>query len=155
MKINIGLADQERKEIADGLIRVLADTYAVYLKAQYFHWNVTGVSFQSMHLLFESIYTSLAEAVDAIAEHIRILGHRAPGSFSEFAKITTVKEETDVPPAKDMVAQLLDDQEAIVRYCRDLIGKAEAVNDAATVDLLTKRLESHEKSIWMLRSTLE
>jgi len=155
MKINIGLSDQERKESADALSRLLADTYAVYLKTQNFHWNVTGSMFRGLHLLFEGLYESLAEAVDEIAERIRVLGFRAPASFSEFSKLTSVKEETEVPPGKDMVAQLLDDQEAIVRYCREILSKAETANDAGTVDLLTSRIATHEKSIWMLRSMLE
>ncbi len=152
MKIDIGIEESQRKKIAEGLSRVLADTYALYLKTHAFHWNVTGPQFQTLHTLFETQYTELAVAVDDIAERIRALGVFAPGSYSQFAKLSTVKEETGVPSAEDMIKQLVQDNEAVVRAARAVLPVAEAGQDEASVDLLVGRMRIHEKTAWMLRS---
>lgn len=152
MKIDIGIEESQRKKIAEGLSRVLADTYALYLKTHAFHWNVTGPQFQALHGLFETQYTELAVAVDDIAERIRALGVFAPGSYSQFARLSSVKEETGVPAATDMVKQLVQDNEAVVRTARSVMPIAEEGNDEASVDLLVGRMRIHEKTAWMLRS---
>jgi len=154
-KIDIGIAADDRAAIADGLSRVLADSYTLYLKTHNFHWNVTGPMFNTLHLMFEQQYTELALAVDLIAERIRALGHPAPGSYSQYAKLSTVKEETGVPDANDMIRQLVDGQEAVVRTARNAFSVAEKANDQPTADLLTQRMQTHEKNAWMLRSMLE
>jgi starvation-inducible DNA-binding protein len=155
MKIDIGLDDQTRKTIADGLSHLLADSYTLYLKTHNFHWNVTGPMFNSLHLLFETQYMELATAVDEIAERIRALGFPAPASYAQYARLSSVKEETGVPSAQDMIRQLVVAQETVVRTARNVIVKAEEANDAPTVDLITRRMEIHEKNAWMLRSLLE
>lgn len=152
MKIDIGIEESQRKKIAEGLSRVLADTYALYLKTHAFHWNVTGPQFQTLHTLFETQYTELAVAVDDIAERIRALGVFAPGSYSQFAKLATVTEETGVPASVDMIKQLVQDNEAVVRTARAVLPIAEEGNDEASVDLLVGRMRIHEKTAWMLRS---
>jgi starvation-inducible DNA-binding protein len=152
MKIDIGIEESQRKKIAEGLSRVLADTYALYLKTHAFHWNVTGPQFQTLHTLFETHYTELAVAVDDIAERIRALGVFAPGSYSQFAKLATVTEETGVPASVDMIKQLVQDNEAVVRTARAVLPIAEEGNDEASVDLLVGRMRIHEKTAWMLRS---
>lgn len=154
MKINIGLHDKDRKDIANGLARALADTYVLYLKTQNFHWNVTGPHFHDLHLLFESQYEELAEAVDLLAERIRALGFPTPASFAQFSQLTSIKEEQGVPPANDMVKQLLHDHEKVIKTLYDVIAKPEAANDVSTVDLYTIRLTAHTKAAWMLRSIL-
>lgn len=154
MKIDIGIEESQRKKIAEGLSRVLADTYALYLKTHAFHWNVTGPQFQTLHTLFETQYTELAVAVDDIAERIRALGVFAPGSYSQFGKLSSVKEETGVPKAEDMLKQLVQDNEAVVRTARSVLPTAEEGHDEASVDLLVGRMRIHEKTAWMLRSMI-
>ena len=155
MNIDMGISQQHREEIAAGLSRVLADTYTLYLKTHNFHWNVTGPMFQTLHLMFETQYTELALAVDAIAERIRSLGFPAPGTYKQYASLSSIKEEEGIPPAKDMIRLLVEGQEAVVRTARSLYATAEAANDEATADLLTQRIQLHEKTAWMLRSLLE
>ena len=152
MKIDIGIDDRSRKEIAAGLSRLLADTYTLYLKTHNFHWNVTGPMFNTLHLMFEQQYTELATAVDEIAERIRALGEPAPGSYSQYAELSSILEETGVPSAEDMIRQLVADQEAVVRTARSVFPAAEAASDEPTADLLTQRMQVHEKTAWMLRS---
>jgi starvation-inducible DNA-binding protein len=154
-KIDIGIAEKERAEIADGLSRLLADTYTLYLKTHNFHWNVTGPMFQTLHLMFEQQYNELALAVDLIAERIRALGVPAPGSYREFGKLTSIAESEGVTSARDMIRQLVDGQEAVVRTARSVFPVAEKSNDQPTADLLTQRMQIHEKNAWMLRSLLE
>jgi starvation-inducible DNA-binding protein len=154
-EIEIGIAPSDRQSIADGLSTLLADTYALYLKTQSFHWNVTGPMFRALHGMFEEQYTELAGAVDEIAERIRALGHHAPGSFSQFMKRTTVEEETGVPAAEQMVRQLVIGHEAAVRTARNAFAVAEEAEDQVTQDLLTERMQVHEKTAWMLRSLLQ
>lgn len=152
--VNIGISEQDRKDIAEGLSRLLADTYTLYLKTHYFHWNVTGPMFQSLHLMFETEYTELALAVDLIAERIRTLGYPAPGSYSEYAELSSIKETRDVPSAEDMIRLLVEGNEAVVRTARSIFPAAERANDESTADLLTERMSVHEKTAWMLRSIL-
>ena len=154
-EIDIGIAEQDRAQIAKGLARLLADTYTLYLQTHNFHWNVTGPMFNTLHLMFEAQYNELALAVDLIAERIRALGFPAPGSYAMFAKLTAVQEETGVPGANDMIRQLVDGQETVARTARQAFPTAEAAGDQATMDLLTQRLQVHEKTAWMLRSLLE
>ena len=151
---NIGLSKKQRKQIADGLSHLLADTYTLYLKTHNFHWNVTGPMFNSLHLMFETQYTELALAVDLIAERIRALDMPAPGSYSQFAKLSSIKEETAVPDWKEMVKQLVEGQEAVVRTARKLFPLVDAAHDEPTADLLTQRMQLHEKNAWMLRALL-
>ncbi len=155
MPINIGIEENARKDIADGLSRLLADTYTLYLKTHNFHWNVTGPMFQTLHLMFETQYTELALAVDLIAERIRALGFPAPGSYSEYARLSSIPEATGVPKAEEMIRQLVEGQEAVARTARSIFATVEQVNDEPTADLLTQRLQVHEKAAWMLRSLLE
>ena len=152
--INIGIDESARIKIADGLARLLADTYTLYLKTHNFHWNVTGPQFNTLHTMFETQYTELALAVDEIAERIRALGLPAPGSYAQFAKLTAMREESGVPDANQMVAQLVEGQELVVRTARSVFPVAEAANDEPTVDLLTQRMQVHEKTAWMLRSMI-
>lgn len=140
--------------IVTGLNKLLADTYTLYLKTHNFHWNVTGPHFSSLHLMFEGQYTELALAVDAIAERIRTLGFPAPGSYAAFAKLTTIREEPGVPVANDMVAALAADQETIARSIQTLWPAVDDAGDQGTLDLLTQRLSIHEKTAWMLKSSL-
>ena len=153
--VNIGISESDRAEIAKGLSRLLADTYTLYLKTHYFHWNVTGPLFNSLHLMFETQYTELALAVDAIAERIRTLGYPAPGSYSEFSELTSIPETRDVPEAEEMVRLLVEGNEAVVRTARSIFPTAERANDESTADLLTERMSIHEKTAWMLRSNLQ
>lgn len=155
MRIDIGIDEMDRKAIASGLSRLLADTYSLYLKTHYFHWNVTGPMFQTLHLMFETQYNELALAVDAIAERIRSLGEPAPGTYREFAKLSSIAESDGVPKAREMIAELVQAQEAVVRTARSVFPAAEAAYDEATADLLTQRIQLHEKTAWMLRSLLE
>jgi starvation-inducible DNA-binding protein len=155
MQLNTGISGEHRQKIVEGLEILLADSYTLYLKTHNFHWNVTGPMFQALHVLFENQYTELALAVDEIAERIRALGHFAPGSYAQFMKHTSIKEETTVPPAKEMILQLLEGQEIIIRTARKACTYVEESNDQATMDLLTRRIETHEKNAWMLRSLLE
>jgi starvation-inducible DNA-binding protein len=154
-QIDLGIAPAQRKAIAEGLAKVLADTYTLYLKTHNFHWNVTGPMFQTLHLMFEQQYNELALAVDLVAERIRALGHPAPGSYAQFSKLSSVAEETGVPRAEDMIRQLVEGQEALVRTARNVFATAEKASDQVTIDLLTQRMQVHEKTAWMLRSLLE
>jgi starvation-inducible DNA-binding protein len=155
MQVDIGIDADTRQEIADGLSRLLADTYTLYLKTHYFHWNVTGPMFQTLHLMFETQYTELALAVDLIAERIRALGFPAPGSYTQYAKLSSIPETTSVPKATEMIKLLVEGQEAVCRTARSIYAVAGKVNDEATADLLTQRLQLHEKTAWMLRSLLD
>lgn len=155
MKIDIGIPEQNRQKIAKGLSHLLADSYTLYLKTHNYHWNVTGKMFQTLHLMFEAQYTELATAVDVIAERIRSLGVYAPGSYTQFKELATVKEETSVPKAEDMVRDLVVGHETVARTARSIFEEAEQGKDEATADLLTQRIQLHEKTAWMLRSLLE
>jgi starvation-inducible DNA-binding protein len=155
LPINLGIPEASRKEIAEGLSRLLADTYSLYLKTHNFHWNVTGPMFQTLHLMFETQYTELALAVDLIAERIRALGFPAPGTYSDYAKLSSIEETPGVPKAQDMIRLLVEGQEAVARTARSIFPVADQVNDEPTADLLTQRLQVHEKTAWMLRSLLE
>ncbi len=154
-RIDMGIKPAQRKALAEGLSKVLADSYTLYLKTHYFHWNVTGPMFQTLHLMFEQQYTELALAVDLVAERIRALGHTAPGSYAQFSKLSSIPEETGVPRAKDMIRRLVQGQEAVVRTARGVLAVAEKASDQVTLDLLTQRMQVHEKTAWMLRSLLE
>ncbi len=154
MAIDIGIAATDRKTIAKGLSRLLADTYTLYLKTHNYHWNVTGPLFNTLHLMFEQQYTEMATAVDEIAERIRALGVPAPGSYAQFAKLTSIKEEAGVPAANEMIRRLVAGQEAVVRTARGVFPAAEKAQDAPTADLLARRMQIHEKNAWMLRSML-
>jgi starvation-inducible DNA-binding protein len=153
-KIDIGIAENERKAIAEGLSHLLADTHTLYLKTHNFHWNVTGPMFNTLHLMFETQYTELALAVDLIAERIRALGFPAPGSYGQYAKLSSIKEEDGVPAANEMIRQLVAGQEAVVRTARKVFPTVDKANDEPTADLLTQRMQVHEKNAWMLRSLL-
>ena len=152
--VNIGISDKDRKKIAEGLSRLLADTYTLYLKTHNFHWNVTGPMFNTLHLMFETQYNELALAVDAIAERIRALGYPAPGTYKEYAKLSSIAEEEGVPEANDMIRKLVEGQEAVVRTARSLFPVIDAAGDEPSADLLTQRMQTHEKTAWMLRSLL-
>jgi starvation-inducible DNA-binding protein len=154
MDIDIGISKKDRKTIAEGLSKLLADTYTLYLKTHNFHWNVEGPMFNTLHLMFETQYNELALAVDAIAERIRALGHPAPGSYAAYSKLSTIKEETGVPKAEDMIKQLVEGQESVARTARAVFPSAEKAGDEPTADLLTQRLQIHEKTAWMLRALL-
>ncbi len=153
--IDIGISEADRKQIADGLSRLLADTYTLYLKTHNFHWNVTGPQFNTLHQMFEQQYTELATAVDEIAERIRALGFPAPGSYAQFGALSSIDEESGVPSAEQMLAQLARDQEIVVRTAREVFPFADTASDEPTADLLTQRMQIHEKTAWMLRSMLE
>lgn len=155
MSIDIGISEQDRERIADGLARLLADSYTLYLKTHNYHWNVKGPMFNTLHLMFETQYTELALAVDAIAERIRSLGFPAPGSYKAFAGLTSIEEADGVPSAEEMIRQLVAGQEAVVRTARGLAPVVGEANDEPTADLLTQRMQVHEKNAWMLRSLLE
>ncbi len=152
--IDIGIAAQDRTAIAEGLSRVLADSYTLYLKTHNYHWNVTGPMFNTLHLMFEQQYTELALAVDQIAERIRALGHRAPGSYREYAALTVIPEDTGEADAETMIRRLLEGQEALVRTAREVFPLADEAHDEPSADLLTQRMQVHEKNAWMLRSML-
>ena len=155
MKIDIGIGEKDRQKIADGLSRLLADSYTLYLKTHNFHWNVTGPMFQTLHLMFMGQYTELWNALDLIAERIRSLGYPAPGSYKQFVALSSIPEEEGVPKAKDMIRQLVAGQEAVTRTAREVFRIVEKANDQPTADLLTQRLTVHEQTAWMLRSLLE
>ena len=141
--------------VAQAASRLLADSYTLYLKTHNFHWNVTGPMFSTLHTLFETEYMELALAVDEIAERIRAVGEYAPGSYSAFSKLATVKESDEVPKATEMIRELVGDQEKVVTSARKLVEAAEAAGDQASADLGVRRIEVHEKNAWMLRSHLE
>jgi starvation-inducible DNA-binding protein len=153
--LDIGIGKEERKKIVAGLSALLADSYSLYLMTHNFHWNVTGPQFNSLHLMFMTQYTEQWTALDLIAERIRALGHPAPGTYREFSKLTSIKEVEGVPNADDMVRHLVMAQEATARTARKLFPVVNEANDQPTADLLTQRLEVHEKTAWMLRSTLQ
>ncbi len=151
--MDIGIKEQDRKNIAQGLSHLLADTYTLYLKTHYFHWNVTGPMFNTLHLMFETQYNELALAVDLVAERIRALDVYAPGTYREFSKLASIKESEAIPKAQDMIAELVSGHEAVCRTARSVFPSADAASDEATADLLTQRLQVHEKTAWMLRAT--
>ena len=153
--MDIGINEKDRKKIAAGLSHLLADTYTLYLKTHYFHWNVTGPMFQTLHLMFEQQYTELALAVDLVAERIRALDVYAPGTYRDFVKLASIKESESVPKAQDMSRELVTGHEAVVRTARAVFPAVEKAADEASADLLTQRLQLHEKTAWMLRSLLE
>ena len=153
--IDIGIGAGERKKIAQGLSALLADSYSLYLMTHNFHWNVTGPQFNTLHQMFMAQYTEQWNALDMIAERIRALGHPAPGTYKEFVKLASIKEVEGVPKATDMIRHLVAAQEATARTARELFPLVDAANDQPTADLLTQRLEVHEKTAWMLRSLLE
>jgi len=155
VNIDIGISEKDRAEIAEGLGKMLADSYGLYLKTHNFHWNVTGPMFETLHLMFEAQYNELALAVDAVAERIRALGFPAPATYSEFARLSSVAETVGVPRAEEMVRLLIEGQEAVVRTARSLLPLTERAFDVATADLLTQRIQLHEKTAWMLRSLLQ
>jgi starvation-inducible DNA-binding protein len=152
--IDIGISETDRQAITDGLARLLADTYTLYLKTHNYHWNVTGPMFQTLHLMFETQYSELALAVDLIAERIRALGAPAPGSYREFGTLSAVPEDDDHPDANEMIRRLVAGQETVARTARSLFPIVEQAHDEPTADLLTQRLQVHEKTAWMLRSLL-
>ena len=155
MNINIGLDEAKREEIAGGLSRVLADTYTLYLKTHNFHWNVTGPMFQTLHLMFEAHYNELALAVDLVAERIRALGFPAPGTYKLFTALSAIQEEDGVPKAQEMIRKLVEAHETVARTARQVFKAADDASDQPTCDLLTQRMQVHEKTAWMLRSMLE
>ncbi len=156
-KIHIGISDKDRRKVADGLAYFLADSYTLYLKTHNFHWNVTGSMFNSLHTMFMTQYTEEWAALDDIAERIRALGYKAPGSYAEFAGMSSIKEQSgaDAPDWKEMVQQLVDGNESVCRTARKVLEQANDAKDDPTADLLTQRLNTHEKYAWMLRSLLE
>jgi starvation-inducible DNA-binding protein len=155
MEVDIGIDAKQREKIAQGLSRLLADTYTLYLKTHNFHWNVTGPMFNTLHLMFETQYNELALAVDVVAERIRALGFPAPGSYREFGRLASIPENEGSPDATEMIRQLVVGQEAVVRTARSVFPDAESAGDQPTADLLTQRMQVHEKNAWMLRSLLE
>jgi len=150
--IDIGISNEDRAKIAEGLSRLLADSYTLYLKTHNFHWNVTGPMFNTLHLMFETQYTELALAVDLIAERIRALGYPAPGTYAEFARLSSIKDAQGVPKAEDMIRELVAGQEAVVRTARAVFATVEGASDEPSADLLTQRMQVHEKNAWMLRA---
>ena len=155
MEINAGIPAEQRGAIVQGLSRLLADTYVLYLKTHSFHWNVEGPMFQTLHQMFMDQYTETWNAIDLIAERIRSLGEYAPGTYREYARLTRIKETEGVPRAEEMVKLLIEGQEAVVRTAREALSVADESNDQPTLDLLTQRMQVHEKNAWMLRSLLK
>ena len=155
MEMDTGISTEQRRAIAQGLSKLLADTYVVYLKTHNFHWNVEGPMFQTLHQMFMEQYTETWNAIDLIAERIRSLGEYAPGTYKEYSKLTRIKETDGVPRAEQMVQLLIEGQEAIVRTARELLPIADDAGDEPTLDLLTQRMQVHEKNAWMLRSLLK
>jgi starvation-inducible DNA-binding protein len=153
--MDTGITVKQRVAIAHGLSKLLADTYVVYLKTHNFHWNVEGPMFQTLHQMFMEQYTETWNAIDLIAERIRSLGEYAPGTYKEYAKLMRIKETDGVPRAEEMVKLLIEGQEAIVRTAREVLPIADQANDEPTLDLLTQRMQIHEKNAWMLRSLLK
>ena len=153
--IDIGIQENDRKQIAAGLSKFLADTYTVYMKTHNFHWNVTGPMFQTLHLMFEQHYNELWAAVDLIAERIRALGSVAPGTYAEFAELASIKEQKGNIKAEEMIRSLVEGHEAVIRTARSIFPLAEKAQDQVTLDLLTQRMQVHEKTAWMLRSLLQ
>jgi starvation-inducible DNA-binding protein len=155
MEIDIGIDKKDRKAIADGLSHLLADTYTLYLKTHNYHWNVTGPMFQTLHLMFQTQYTEMWQAVDLVAERIRTLGYAAPGTYKAFAKLATIKEEEGVPAAIQMIKNLVKGHEQVAKTARSILPVVDKASDEPTADLLTQRLQLHEKTAWMLRSLLD
>lgn len=153
-KIDIGIDEGERAAIASALSRLLADSYTLYLKTHNYHWNVTGPMFQTLHVMFQTQYTEMWQALDVIAERIRALGFTAPGSYREFTALSTIAEVDGVPTAEEMIRDLVAGQEAVVRTARAAFKVADSASDEPTCDILTQRLQIHEKNAWMLRSLL-
>lgn len=153
--MNIGITEKDRNKIAKSLSHLLADTFTLYLKTHYYHWNVTGLQFRTLHLMFEEQYNELWLATDQIAERIRSLDVFAPGTYKEFTKLTSIKEPDKVPNAQEMIKSLIEGHEVVVRTARGLVPVADAAKDEVTTDLATQRLQEHEKTAWMLRSLLE
>ena len=153
--MDIGITKKDREKIADGLSRLLADSFTLYLKTHNFHWNVTGPMFNTLHVMFMGQYTELWTALDEIAERIRALGFPAPGTYREFAKLTVIKESEGKVSAEDMIRQLVAGQEAVVKTARSIFPAVDKAADEPTADLLTQRMQIHEKNAWMLRSLLE
>lgn len=154
MEINIGISEPNRKKVAGGLSKLLADSYILYLKTHNFHWNVEGPMFNTLHLMFMTQYTELWNALDLIAERIRALGEYAPGSYKQYTALTSLSESDKVPGAMGMIEQLLEGHEAVARTARGIFPSAEEAGDEASMDLLTQRIQLHEKTAWMLRSLL-
>ncbi len=152
--INIGISETDRQQIVSGLEKLVADSYMLYLKTLFFHWNVTGPMFQPLHDIFESQYQELLLAVDDQAERIRALGHPAPGTFKQFNRLTSITEDTHVPDTDSMIKILVQDHETVIRTIREVYATVEKADDVATLDMLIKRMEVHEKTAWMLRSFL-
>jgi len=153
--MDTGISSKDRAAIAKGLSRLLADTYVVYLKTHNFHWNVEGPMFQTLHQMFMDQYTEAWNAIDLVAERIRSLGHYAPGTYREYLELARVKETPGVPKAGQMVKLLIEGQEAVVKTAREILPIAEKADDQPTLDLLTQRMQVHEKNAWMLRSLLK
>lgn len=153
--VNIGIDAESRQEIANGVSRLLADSYTLYLMTHNFHWNVTGPFFRDLHLMFEEQYTELATAVDVIAERIRTLGVPAPGTYAEFSRLSSIDEISGVPKAEEMVRHLVAANEAVVRTAREILPIAQDANDESTASLIADRMVIHEKTAWMLRSFLD
>jgi starvation-inducible DNA-binding protein len=153
--MDTGISAKDRAAIAQGLSRLLADTYVVYLKTHNFHWNVEGPMFQTLHQMFMVQYTETWNAIDLIAERIRSLGEYAPGTYREYARLTRIKETEGVPRAEEMIGLLIEGQESVVRTAREALSVADEANDQPTLDLLTQRMQVHEKNAWMLRSLLK
>jgi starvation-inducible DNA-binding protein len=153
--INTGISAKDRAAIAQGLSKVLADTYLLYLKTHNFHWNVEGPMFQTLHTMFMEQYTEAWNAIDLVAERIRSLGYYAPGTYREYLKLGSIKETEGVPKAEQMVKLLVEAQESVVRTARGVLPLAEKANDQPTLDVLTQRMDVHEKNAWMLRSLLK
>lgn len=154
--INIGIEESKRKEIAQELGKLLASSYTLYLKTHKYHWNVTGSMFQTLHLMFEEHYTALSTAVDEIAERIRVMGVKAPGSYSEFAKLSVIKEDIELErSSNEMISHLLADHESIIRLSKEILEVLDGANDEGTAGLIGARLEYHEKTAWMLRSLID
>lgn len=152
--VNIGINEPDRKKIVEGLAHLLADSYTLYLKTHKFHWNVQGPMFNTLHMMFETQYTELASAVDEIAERIRALGAKSPGSYREFAELSSIKEEETDLSAEEMIKSLLQGHEQVAKTARQAFPAAEEASDEPTADLLTQRMQVHEKTAWMLRSML-
>jgi starvation-inducible DNA-binding protein len=150
--IDIGINEADRTNIANGLKHLLADSYTLYLQTHNFHWNVTGMQFRELHLMFEEQYTEMAIAVDDIAERIRTLGVAAPGTYKAFAELSSIKEVDGVPEASEMVALLTKGHEQVVRTCREVLKVAQTADDESTASLVSDRMRLHEKTAWMLRA---
>jgi len=155
LRIDIGISDKDRAAVVDELSKMLADSYTLYLMTHNFHWNVTGPLFNTLHAMFMTQYTEEWEALDSIAERIRALGHYAPGTYAEYARLSSIAEPDAVPDAETMIQILVKGNEAVAKTARAALKKADTVNDQPTVDLLTQRLDVHEKNAWMLRSLLQ